>query len=218
MYVIAIDGPAGAGKSSVSKQLAQRLGWIRLDTGALYRAIALAASEHGLPAHDTSELVQFLSTLEIDQREGSIYLNGQLEEDRLRTPLISRLASDFATLPSVRHRLLELQRSIGLARPCIVDGRDIGTVVFPDAPLKIYLTASSLARAQRRLLDLQQAGEIADVKEVQREIELRDQQDQNRDIAPLKQADDAHVVDATHLTLNQVVDACFKLAQKCELT
>ena len=130
---------------------------------------------------------------------------------------MSRLASDFATLPAVRNRLLELQRSIGLARPCIVDGRDIGTVVFPDAPLKIYLTASSLARAQRRLLDLQKGGEQADVEDVQKEIELRDYQDQNREIAPLKQAEDAHIVDATELTLDEVVEVCFHLAQQANL-
>ena len=217
MMVIAIDGPAGAGKSSVSRQLANRLGWIRLDTGALYRAIALASNRRGLPAQETSELIHFLATLDIDQKEGCIYLNGQIEDESLRTPLISRLASDFATLPAVRNRLLELQRSIGLARPCIVDGRDIGTVVFPDAPLKIYLTASSLARAQRRLLDLQKGGELANVEDVQREIERRDDQDQNREIAPLRQAEDAHVVDATKLTLDEVVEVCFQLAQHAKL-
>ena len=218
MKVIAIDGPAGAGKSSVSKALAKKLGWIRLDTGALYRAIALASYRQNLPAQESPQLIDFLHTLKIDQQDGDIYLNGVLESDCLRTPLMSKLASDFATLPCVRNRLLELQRSIGCARPCIVDGRDIGTVVFPDAPLKIYLTASSLARAQRRLLDLQQAGETADVNQVQKEIELRDEQDQNRPIAPLKQADDAVVVDATELNLEEVVEKCLHLAKKAQLT
>ena len=217
MMVIAIDGPAGAGKSSVSRQLADRLGWIRLDTGALYRAIALACNRNGVSAQENPALITFLNTLDIDQKEGSIYLNGHREDASLRTPLISRLASDFATLPAVRNRLLELQRSIGLARPCIVDGRDIGTVVFPGSPLKIYLTASAFARAQRRLLDLQEAGETADILDVQKEIEDRDDQDQNREIAPLKQADDAHVVDATDLTLDEVVEVCFQLAQRSNL-
>jgi len=212
--VIAIDGPAGAGKSSVSAQLAVRLGFMRLDTGALYRAIGLAALRASISPAESEELSALLEGLEVDQREGQVWLNGALEGASLRTPEVSKAASDFAALPSVRARLLELQREIGARRPCIVDGRDIGTVVFPDAPLKIYLTASSRARAERRLLELQAAGIEQALEEVQREIEARDEQDMSREIAPLKRAEDARLVDATALSLEEVVEACTALARE----
>ena len=213
--VIAIDGPAGAGKSSVSALLAERLDFMRLDTGALYRAIGLAALRASTPAQEGEPLSELLATLTVDQVDGAVYLNGQLEGGSLRTPEVSRAASDFASLPSVRAKLLELQREIGARRPCIVDGRDIGTVVFPDAPLKIYLTASSLARAERRLLELQSRGIEQPLEEVQREIEARDQQDMSREIAPLKRAEDATLVDATDLNLEGVVEVCLQLARRC---
>lgn len=214
MKVIAIDGPAGAGKSSVSSLLAQQLGFMRLDTGALYRAIALAALRAKIEACEGKPLSQLLELLTVDQVDGVVFLNGQPEGDQLRTPEVSRAASDFASLPSVRVKLLELQRDIGKRRPCIVDGRDIGTVVFPDAPLKIYLTASSRARAERRLLELQERGIEQTIEVVQQEIEARDHQDMNRQIAPLKQAVDAQLVDATERSLEEVVSVCLRLAHQ----
>jgi len=214
MKVIAIDGPAGAGKSSVSARLAERLGYMRLDTGALYRAIGLAALRAGVEPCEGEALTELLGPLTVDQIDGAVLLNGSLEGDSLRTPEVSRAASDFASLPSVRAKLLELQREIGQRRPCIVDGRDIGTVVFPDAPLKIYLTASSRARAERRLLELQGRGIAQALEDVQREIEERDHQDMSREIAPLKRATDARLVDATALTLEEVVEACLVLAHQ----
>ena len=212
--VIAIDGPAGAGKSSVSAALAERLGFMRLDTGALYRAIALSALRAGLSAVEGAPLNALLSALEVDQRDGRVFLNGQEESESLRTPEVSLAASDFAALPSVRQRLLELQREIAARRPCLVDGRDIGTVVFPNAPLKLYLTASSRARAERRLLELEAQGASQSLEEVQRDIEARDHQDASREIAPLKRADDAILVDATSLTLHEVVARCEALARE----
>lgn len=211
--VIAIDGPAGAGKSSVSIQLADRLQCTRLDTGALYRAIGLAALRAGIPPIEGPELNQLLKDIEVDQRDGEVWLNHVIESQSLRSPEVSRAASDFAALPAVRTRLLELQREIGGRRDCIVDGRDIGTVVFPDAPLKIYLTASARARAERRLLELVDRGESYTLDQVQAEIEARDLQDMTRKIAPLKQAEDAIVVDATDMTLPQVVERCYELAR-----
>lgn len=212
LKVIAIDGPAGAGKSSVSLGLAERLGFIRLDTGALYRAIALAALRKGLVAQESEALMILLDQLDLRLEGEVIYLSGQAESDSLRTPEVSRAASDFATLPSVRAKLLDLQREIGRSSPCIVDGRDIGTIVFPDAPLKIYLTASAEARATRRLAELKERGIKADFEQLKSEIIARDEQDQNRTIAPLRCADDAQVVDATDLTLAEVIIRCAELA------
>ena len=212
LRVIAIDGPAGAGKSSVSKGLAKALGFIRLDTGALYRGIGLAALRAGVVAAESQALNQLLAHLSLELQGTTIILNGQAEVESLRSPEVSRAASDFAKLPSVRSKLLDLQRRIGKSAPCIVDGRDIGTVVFPQAPLKIYLTASADARAERRLAELKDSGVEADFKQTRDEIILRDQQDQNREIAPLKCADDARVVDATKLNLEQVIAVCTELA------
>ena len=212
--VIAIDGPAGAGKSSVSQRLADRLGFTRLDTGALYRAIGLSALRAKVEPEEGPELKSLLSTLNIDQREGLVFINDVKEGLSLRRPEVSLAASAFAALPSVREKLLDLQREIASRRDCIVDGRDIGTVVFPDAPLKIYLTASARARAERRLLELQAQGLSQPLEEVQSEIERRDTQDSEREIAPLKCADDAVVVDATSMTLEEVVEACYQLSLK----
>jgi cytidylate kinase len=208
--VIAMDGPAGAGKSTISKLFAEKIGFMRLDTGALYRGIALAATRAGLKAEESEQLHTLLAHTQIDQIDGKIYLNGKLEDESIRTPEMSKASSDFAVLKSVRQRLLELQREIGLKNHCILDGRDIGTVVFPDAQLKIYLTASVEARAQRRMLELLEKGTHQNLTDVMREIDTRDQQDMNRPIAPLKKADDAILVDATHLTIEQAVDACFQ--------
>ncbi len=208
--VIAMDGPAGAGKSTISRLFAEKIGFIRLDTGALYRGIALAATRAGLKAEESVALNTLLAGTEIDQIDGKIYLNGRLEEASIRTPDMSKASSDFAVLASVRQRLLEIQRNIGKNNDCILDGRDIGTVVFPDAELKIYLTASVEVRAQRRMLELLEKGTNQTLIDVMREIELRDHQDMTRPIAPLKKADDAVVVDATHMTVDQAVDACFQ--------
>ena len=213
LRVIAIDGPAGAGKSSVSQALAETLGFIRLDTGALYRAIGLSALRAKVSPHEGKELNLLLSSIEVHLEASDIILNGQREVESLRTPEVSRAASDFARLPSVRAKLLELQRTIGESAPCVVDGRDIGTVVFPDAPLKIYLTASADARAERRLAELSLKGIEADFETTKNEIVTRDEQDMSREIAPLKRAKDAQLVDATELNLEEVVTVCYQLAR-----
>lgn len=213
LRVIAIDGPAGAGKSSVSERLAARLGFIRLDTGALYRAIALAATRAGVEAREGGALDQLLAQLEISFAQDDLLLNGQVERESLRHPEVSTQASNFAKLPSVRAKLFSLQRSIGQSAACVVDGRDIGTVVFPDAPLKIYLTASVDERAHRRWVELQDRGVHADLDQLREEINARDLQDSQREIAPLKRAEDAVLVDATELRLEEVVEACLALAR-----
>ena len=211
--VIAIDGPAGAGKSTVSKLLADRLNMMRLDTGALYRGIALAATEAGVSTSDDEALSTLLGGLHLDQHEGVLWVNGADRSQAIRQPHISQAASDFAAVARVRDYLLDTQRDIASRRDCIVDGRDIGTVVFPQADVKIYLTASVAQRAYRRWQELQEQGVSQELAQVQKEIEMRDEQDMNRPIAPLKQAEDAVVVDASELNLEEVVQACLDLVR-----
>lgn len=213
-YVIAIDGPAGAGKSSVSERVAQALGFIRLDTGVIYRAVALeaiSAADHPLRGEALDALLERFSVALEGER---LKFNHFYADDPcLRSPEVSRAASDYATLPTVRARLLEAQRELASVAPCIVDGRDIGTVVFPNAPLKLFLTASAEERARRRHLELTARGEEADFDQVLAGIVERDRQDSEREIAPLKCADDAQVIDATELTIDEVVARCVSAAR-----
>ncbi len=211
--IVAMDGPAGAGKSSVSRLLAEKLGFVRLDTGALYRAVALSA----LRAHKTtkdSDLEAFASALPLNiDVECRVFIGKEDVSAEIRLPEVGQAASQFAAVPAVRAALLGLQRRLGRAQDSILDGRDIGTVVFPDAEVKIYLTASSKVRAQRRFLELQERGIAADLETVHREIEERDHADMTREIAPLRQAEDAVLVDASELTLEQVVARCAEIVQ-----
>lgn len=208
--IIAIDGPAGAGKSTVSQRLADRLGIVRLDTGALYRVVGLAATRAS-KATDDPDLEAFAKGLAIEIEPDRIVLDGEDVSEAIRTPAISEAASTYAALPPVRAALLDLQRRLGRARDTVVDGRDIGTVVFPDAEVKIFLTAAATERARRRLAELESRGVEADFDAVLAEIEARDKRDTERAIAPLRQADDAVVVDTSDLDLDGAVDACAKV-------
>ncbi len=209
--IIAIDGPAGAGKSTVSQRLAARLGFLRIDTGALYRTIALGAMDAGLSPTDHG-LRAYLDSVLIEVRSDTVFLNGVDVSSRIRMPEVSSAASLFSAQGAVRERLLDVQRSLARRHDAVMDGRDIGTVVFPNADLKIYLTASVEARAERRLQELRGRGIDADLQVVQSDLEARDRADSERELAPLRQADDAVKVDATNLSLEEVVDACFILA------
>ncbi len=211
--IIAMDGPAGAGKSSVSLRLAERLGFQRLDTGALYRSVALAARQAGRAPEDP-ELQAFVEGLSIELRGERVFLGAEEITEAIRSPEISAAASLYAAQSSVRAALLGLQRRLGHQQNCVLDGRDIGTVVFPDAELKIFLTARAEVRAERRLLELRGRGIEAHFEQLLQEIKARDKADSERAHAPLKQAKDAVVVDASERSIEEVVDACFALVHK----
>ena len=208
--VVAIDGPAGAGKSTVAKMLAERCGFTYVNTGSLYRAIAWAAAGKNIGIKDLQD--DFLNSLDLDYVDGKLLVNGVDPGDELRSSACSAAASFVATQPKVRQFLLPVQRNAAEKCWIVMEGRDIGTVIFPDARKKFFVTASPEERARRRLA---QSGEIADgatFASILAEIKERDERDSNRPIAPLKPADDAVIVDTTGLSIDEVVS---KLAELC---
>ena len=205
---IALDGPSGAGKSSLARRVAAAFGFIYVDTGAIYRTVGLACYRAGINCKDAEAVAQILPRLNIQMGfnaagEQRMYLDEEDVSSRIRMPEISICASDVSTLHVVRSYLLDMQRRMARDNNVIMDGRDIGTVVLPDADLKIFMTASSAARAQRRLLELQAKGVRANFEDVFRDIEYRDQQDSTRAAAPMRAAEDAVVLDTTNLNLEE---------------
>ncbi len=203
-YSIAIDGPSGAGKSSLARACAGAFGFLYVDTGAIYRTVGLAAFRRDLDRRDEAAVAAMLPELDIrmaynEEGEQRMYLNGEDVSAAIRMPEISICASDVSALPAVRAYLLEMQRKMARENNVIMDGRDIGTVVLPDAELKIFLTASAEARAERRMKELAAKGVEADFEEVLRDIRYRDEQDSNRAAAPLKPAEDSVLVDTTEI-------------------
>jgi len=218
--IVAIDGPAASGKSTTARAIADHLGFIYLDTGAMYRTLALAALRYAA-AGWSEPVVQVLQKSEVevayaDDGEMRIFLDGEDVSEAIRQPEVGTMASRISARADIRDRMVALQRKIGQAAEpgVVVDGRDIGTVVFPDAPVKVFLTADLEERARRRQDDLQQQGQEVSRADVRKEVKARDRADRERAVAPLRQADDAVVVDTTHLNVQEQVQAIVDLVHK----
>lgn len=215
IYNIAIDGPAGAGKSTIARRVAKELSFIYVDTGAMYRAMALYLLRKEVNRDDTEQIGNICQDAEISieyqNGEQIVLLNGENVNSYLRTEEVGNMASVSSAVPRVREKLLSLQRKLARDMSVVMDGRDIGTTILPDADVKIYLTASSLTRAKRRYLELQEKGTVCNLDEIQKDIEERDQRDMNREISPLRQAEDAVLVDSSDLTIQQVVDRILQI-------
>ena len=216
---IAIDGPAGAGKSTLAQQAAKELGFLYVDTGAIYRTVALQVLRAGVDPASPEQVARLLPGLDIrmdynQAGEQRMFLAGEDVSTHIREHKVSALASSVAAIGPVRDFLLELQRKLAREHDVVMDGRDIGTVVLPDADVKIFLTATARARAQRRVLDLEQRGQQVELDTVLHDILQRDRQDQDREIAPLRQAEDALLLDTTQLNLNQSLQALLSLVKE----
>ena len=218
MYNIAIDGPAGAGKSTIAKMAAKKLDFIYVDTGAMYRAMALYFLRREIDAKDEKKIAEACEhinvTIAYQEGEQQVLLNGENVNAFIRTEEVSMMTSNTSKYPAVREKLLCLQRELAAANNVIMDGRDIGTCVLPDAELKIYLTASASERAKRRYLEQKERGVESDLAQIERDIIARDEQDMNREIAPLKQAEDAVYLDTSDMTIEEVVTKIVTLVQK----
>ena len=215
MFKIAIDGPSGAGKSSIAKALAKRMGIVYVDTGALYRTIGYYVRSQGVDPKDGEGVTRLLPDIHIEVKYENgtqcVYLNGENLGDRIREPEISMYASAVSAIPTVREFLLETQRSIARTNSVVMDGRDIGTVILPDAEVKIFLTASDECRAQRRLLELREKGIETTFEEVLADMRERDNNDKNRAVAPAVPAADAVFLDNSDFTVEQTLDEAMKI-------
>ena len=214
---VAIDGPAGAGKSTIAKRIARRLGYIYVDTGAMYRAMAYYLIQNQVDAADLEAIAAACQHADISicyqDGEQVVLLNGENVNAYLRTEAVGNMASVSSVVPEVRKKLVELQQKLARETDVVMDGRDIGTVVLPDADVKVYLTASVETRAKRRFLELQEKGEPADLAKIAADIEDRDYRDMHRDISPLRQAEDATLVDSSDMTIDQVVERILELCR-----
>jgi|SRR5579884_2505370 len=206
--IITIDGPAGAGKSSAARTLAQRLGFEFLDTGAMYRAVALAALRAGIKLRDESALSELVASLRLEMPPGGrVLLDGEDVTSQIRTREVTIATGAAADSPAVRRRLVQMQRTIAKGRNMVCEGRDQGTIVFPDAVCKFFVIADPIERARRRQSEMEARGERVELEQLLREQEIRDQRDAARDLAPMKPAADAVLLDSTKLNLEQVVEA-----------
>ncbi|MBR4799007.1 MAG: (d)CMP kinase [Clostridia bacterium] len=215
---IALDGPSGSGKSTLAKNLARELGFVYIDTGALYRTVGLFVAEHGFEPDDAAGAVSVLGHTRISMRlidgGGKVFLGTRLIGDEIRTPEISRYASDVSKVPEVREFLLETQRSIARENNVVMDGRDIGTVILPKAQVKIFVTASPEARAERRYKELAEKGEKVTYEEVLADMIWRDKNDSSREIAPCVPAKDAVVLDNSNIGIKETVDAALEIYRR----
>ena len=216
-YNVAIDGPAGAGKSTVAKRVAKELGFVYVDTGAMYRALAVYFLQQGLQPEEKDKIAEACKNAEVSigYEDGvqQVYLNGENVTTKLREEAVGNMASVSSAIPEVRAQLLTLQRELAKTKDVVMDGRDIGTNILPNADVKVYLTASVETRANRRYLELTEKGVPCDLKEIEHDIMERDTRDMNREIAPLKQADDAVFLDSSNMTIDEVVSSITDLCR-----
>lgn len=215
MYNIAIDGPAGAGKSTIAKIVAKKLGFIYVDTGAMYRTIALACFRAGIKAEEKEKVVRELGNIKVtlgyEDNTQKVYLNGEDVSEQIRKEEIGNMTSAIAVYQQVRENMVKMQQKIAKENDVVMDGRDIGSAVLPNADLKIYLTASSGTRAERRYKELTQKGASCDIDEIEKDIIDRDYRDMHREISPLVQAKDAVLVDSSDMTIDEVVGKIISL-------
>lgn len=215
--IIAIDGPAGAGKSTIAKLIAKQLGLVYIDTGAMYRAVGLKAKRNNIACSEQEKIEEMLKNTEVELKNENgataVYLDGENVSAEIRLPEISRMASDISAVPVVRYAMVEMQRSMANKTDTVLDGRDIGTFVLPNADVKIFLTASVEERAERRYKELIARGENVKKEDVRSDIEKRDYNDSHRALAPLKKADDATEVDTTGMTIDQVCEKIISLVR-----
>lgn len=216
-FNIAIDGPAGAGKSTIAKKIAKKLGYIYVDTGAMYRAMALFLIREQVKPEETEKINEKCREADIsigyENGEQVVYLNGENVNGYIRTEEVGNMASASSPNPNVRAKLVELQHKLAAAADVVMDGRDIGTCVLPDAQVKVYLTADSRVRAERRYKELIEKGENCNLDIIEKDIIERDHQDMTREISPLKQAEDAVLVDSSYMTIDEVVDKIISLCR-----
>ena len=216
-FNIAIDGPAGAGKSTIAKKIAKKMGYIYVDTGAMYRAMALFLLREKITPQETEKINKKCGEADITIRyeggEQIVYLNGENVNGLIRTEEVGNMASASSPNPNVRKKLVELQQKLAANADVVMDGRDIGTCVLPNAQVKVYLTADSKVRAQRRYKELTEKGVTCDLEVIEKDIIERDHQDMTREISPLKQAEDAVLVDSSYLTIDEVVEKIIGLCK-----
>ena len=216
-YNIAIDGPAGAGKSTIAKLIAKKKNYIYVDTGAMYRAMALYFLETGIKADEQEKISHVVDQIDVtityENGEQVVWLNGRNVNGMIRTEEVSRMASATSVNSDVRTKLVELQRKLALKENVVMDGRDIGTVVLPNADVKVYLTASSAVRAKRRYEEQLAKGEECNLEEIEKDIIERDHRDMTREISPLRQAEDAILLDSSDMTIEEVADAVIALCR-----
>ena len=216
-YNVAIDGPAGAGKSTIAKLVAKEKGYIYVDTGAMYRGLAIHFLDKGIQPQETEKVIEACKDAEVtiayEDAVQHVYLNGKDISSRLRNEEVGNMASVTSAIPEVRKKLLELQQNLAKTQNVIMDGRDIGTCVLPHADVKVYLTASVETRAKRRYQELLEKGEDCNLEEIAHDIEERDRRDMTREIAPLKQAEDAVLVDSSDMTIAEVVKTIVDLCR-----
>ena len=211
-FIVAIDGPAGSGKGTITKQVGEKLGLINIDTGAMFRCVTLQMLKEGIKLEEEKKIREMLDQIQIDLKaDGDVFLNGEKVNKRIREKEVNQFISEVSMIPMVRAKLLELQRKMAQGKNVIMEGRDIGTVVFPNANVKIYLDASPEERARRRVKQNQEKGIQISYEEVLKSIQNRDQQDSIRKIAPLRQAEDAIYMDSSNMTIEEVTQEIINL-------